>query len=145
MKLSFKAKGDLLVTEPGVPIITGSIPRYVNRKFVAPVKEKQGETVVTVKGACFPAVKEPLEVDSDSKDGARLIKLTRRDKCLWPADAPTAKACLVEYTPTKFADGAWSVDEAELEKLKAKNQLTDGARVPASKASPKKGAKSSKE
>jgi hypothetical protein len=93
LKLKFYARGDALVTVPGVyPAIGQALPR---------VGREQGSDGV------LRATKEPFEADSDSDAGRRLIKLVRRDQSLWPADKVTAEACGVEFIELTQRDGEW--------------------------------------
>jgi hypothetical protein len=97
MKLTFHAKGDLLVPVPGIPIPHGGgvVPQYVGRTMVT----KPGE------GFAFPAVADPHEAESSSKEGRRLAKLCVRDAALWPADEATAKALGVAFVKLELKDG----------------------------------------
>lgn len=85
-KLRFFAKADLLVTVPGTPTL-----KYVNRA-------SDGKNA-------WPAVEQPFAVDPNTDAGRRLVKLTRRDQSLFPADQFTANACGVPYVRTRFVDG----------------------------------------
>ncbi len=102
--LRFYARADLLVYVPGARPGQGESPRYVGRGFVRGEPNKGG--------AQYPALKEAFECDEDSDAARRLVKLTRRDGSLWPADATTAAACGVEFTPVEFRDGAWLAKSA---------------------------------
>jgi hypothetical protein len=54
------------------------------------------------------ATSEPYSVAESTKAARRLIKLTRRDKSLWPADEYTAAACDVDFVPVmQDIDGEW--------------------------------------
>lgn len=94
MKLSFRAREDLLVRVPGMPPAIGQASMYVGREFDAKTRG-------------YPASKQAYEVESDSDEGRRLIKLVRREGALWPADEQTAKACGVEFVSVEFKDGAY--------------------------------------
>lgn len=99
--LRFYAKGDLLVTEPGTAASTareGRPSRYVGRKLAMVGEGRQAV-------ASFPATSDPYSCPANSPRGARLIKLTRRDGSLWPADEATARACGVDYVATRFSSG----------------------------------------
>jgi hypothetical protein len=95
LKLKFFARGDALVTVPGVyPQVGQALPR---------VGRVQGSDGV------LRATKDPFEVDADSDAGRRLIKLVRRDQSLWPADKATAEACGVEFVELEYKDDEWVV------------------------------------
>ena len=103
MKLKFYARGDALVTVPGVyPAIGQALPRV--GRIQDPVQPlKVGESGLSR----LKATKDPFEVDADSDAGRRLIKLVRRDQSLWPADKATAEACGVEFVELEFKDDEW--------------------------------------
>lgn len=113
MKLRFYAKRDLLVTMPGQSFIRrnadtgagGQAVKYVGRTHVPAVIEQAGGVERIVKAASNPATPDPFECDSDTPRGQRLIKMVRRDQCLWPADKETADACSVPFVETVFKDG----------------------------------------
>lgn len=93
-KLSFYARGDLLVTVPGVyPQIGQALPR-VGRQLAS--------------DGSLPATKEAYVTDSNSDEARRLIKLTRREGALWPADKETADACGLPFVELTFKDGVWA-------------------------------------
>jgi hypothetical protein len=98
MQLKFFAKGDLLVSKPGfLPRFAGGdVPRYIGRSFVPRDGDKPAHHIAT---------KEPYACEANSEEGRRLAFLTRRDACLWPADAETAAACGVKFVSTEFKDG----------------------------------------
>ena len=109
MKLRFYAKDDLLVTEPGSPMMTGQPVRYVGRDFVPGTAATPSGTPAVA--AAFPASSEPFECDSDTKRGQDLIRLMRIDTTrhgeqpLWPADQATADACGVPFVAVTVKDG----------------------------------------
>lgn len=114
MKLRFYAKGDLLVSVPGQTILrrnadtgaAGSPVKYVGRVHVpAKLRKGPGDSVIVDEPASNPARSEAYECDSDTERGRRLMKLTRRDGSLWPADEATAAACGVPFVATEFSDG----------------------------------------
>lgn len=94
MKLSFLAKDDLLVVEPGTAKYAGQQARYINRVWD---EARHG----------FPAVDTPFTCDSDSDDGRRLSKLARRDESLLPADVETAAFLGVDFVPMRLSNGVW--------------------------------------
>jgi hypothetical protein len=95
MKLRFYAREDLPVRYPGHIPRTGSPDNYIGREFAPPYRAKR----------------EAFECDSESECGRRLMKLTRRDGSLWPADEETAKACGVEFQDVEFNEGKWVLSE----------------------------------
>lgn len=113
MKLKFFAKKDLLVTLPQQVILRGNADtgargapvRYVGREHITAVLEKRGSELAVVEAARNPAVPEAFECEADSDMGRRLVKIVRRDQCLWPADLETAEACGIKFVETKFVDG----------------------------------------
>jgi hypothetical protein len=98
MQLKFVAKDDQMVMVPGTAQFAGQIARFVNRECVV----GKDETV------SWPALAEPHEVDSDSKDGSRLAKIARRDGALLPYDKQTADAIGVPFVALKFTAGVWA-------------------------------------
>lgn len=112
MKLSFYARGDHLVTVPGVsPQGDQHLPR-VGRVgggdpigIAAPPNRRDGKP--TQGRSLPPASESPFVVEADSDAGRRLVKLTRRDASLWPADEETAAACGVAFVDLDFNDGEW--------------------------------------
>lgn len=103
MKLAFYARQGHVVHYPGVKV-AGSMPMYVGRKNA---KIKEGDKVV---GFSHPAVETPVEVDANSKIGARFLKICRRapqDLPLWPADEQTARACGVPFVKVELVDGEY--------------------------------------
>jgi hypothetical protein len=105
VKLRFFAKDDLLVSVPGSRARQGMAPEYVGRKFV-PGDPKLGTS------AQHPASPEPYEVELNSEAGFRLVQLTRRDQCLWPADEETARECGAEFVKVEIKDGVAAVAAA---------------------------------
>lgn len=109
MKLKFYAKDDLLVTEPGAPMVTGQAVRYVGRELVPGYGPTPNGT--PGKGATFPATAEPYECDSETERGQALIRrvyidTTRHnEQPLWPADQATADACGVPFVAVTVKDG----------------------------------------
>ena len=93
MKLSFYARGDLLVTVPGQAHARGQHLRRVGRT-------RTNEAVP-------PATKEPFEADSESDIGRRLIQLATREACLWAADKETAQAIGVPFVELDFVNNSW--------------------------------------
>lgn len=92
MRLRFYAREDQLVPLPGHRPLVGQAASYVGRKFDAATRG-------------YPATPAPFECDSDSDEGRRLIKMTRRDACLWPADLETADVCGVAFVAVEVRDG----------------------------------------
>lgn len=86
MQLRFHPKPDMVVHWPGAKFV-GQVNHYVGRK----TKSLDDGSIV------HEAQKDPAVVDSDTAEGRRLVKLCRRDGCLWPADQGTAQACGVEF------------------------------------------------
>jgi hypothetical protein len=97
MKLSFFAKGNLLVSLPGQARGQGTVPRYVGRERVL----GDGKT----KGTAFPATRDPFVVDESSTMVHRLVEQVAKWRALLPADAKTAAACGVPFVETEFSDG----------------------------------------
>ena len=101
-KLRFFARNDAdgprLVTVPGSRPMRGQAAQYVGRKFIP------GDAAKGVP-AQFPATEAPHEADADSDEGRRLVKVTREDAALWPADKETAAACGVEFAAVEVKDG----------------------------------------
>src|SRR6478609_1497795 len=97
MLLKFYARGDALVTVPGVqPQIGQSLPRVgrVASHEVNETLEPAHIAAGVTPGFKVPAAtREPFTVDSESAAGQRLKKLARREPCLWPADEETAAEC----------------------------------------------------
>jgi hypothetical protein len=94
MKLRFYARAGQMVRVPGQQIMVGQPVKYVGRK--------------TVKDMRHEASSDPYEVEAGTRRAMRLVKLVRRDQCLWPADEPTAKACGVRFVPVKQdSNGEW--------------------------------------
>ncbi len=90
--IKFYAKSNLLVKVPGSMAGPGQAELYVGRVFDP---ESRG----------YPASRDGYEVDENSSSGQRLIRLTRIDDSLWPADEHTASVCGVQYVPVEFKDG----------------------------------------
>lgn len=102
MLLKFYAREDHLVFVPYITVAAGNPERYVGRRFDQKLRG-------------YPATKEPFTCDSESNVGERLVLLTRRDACLWPADDATAQACGMKAKPeVKFAGGAWVAKNSPL-------------------------------
>lgn len=93
MKLRFYARGRAKVTDPARPVVTGQVPQYVGREWVAD------------KRAHVPT-KTAYECEHASPVGARCSKMARLGD-LWPADTGTAAAVGIAYTPVTMADGEW--------------------------------------
>ena len=93
-KLTFYAKGSGLVTRPDFNPVVGQAPRYVGRLYHAPTRELR-------------ATREGFAVDENSPVARRLIKVTARDRSLWPADEHTALRCMVQFVPLEFVEGEW--------------------------------------
>lgn len=103
-RLRFYARGDKLVSYPGIQTPNGESARYIGREFV---RAKDG------KPASNPATEEAFECDSASPAGQRLARLMRLDALdppLYCADAETAAECGAVFVKVSFADGAWSED-----------------------------------
>jgi hypothetical protein len=101
-RLKFYAREDQLVFVPYITVSAGAPERYVGRRFDAKLRG-------------YPATKEPFTCDADSNVGERLVLLTRRDSCLWPADDETAQACGMRKAPElKYASGAWVAKSSPL-------------------------------
>ena len=98
MQLSFYARDDLKVTEPGIRRMAGAPPRYVGREFVGPS---------ATAAAHHPATRTPFTCEQDSEDGRRLSKVCLRDGALWPANRETAAAVGVPFVDVEFAEGEW--------------------------------------
>jgi hypothetical protein len=92
MMLRFYARDDQLVPLPGQAPVPGQPLHFVGRRYDAATR-------------AHPADSTPTEVDSESSAGMRLAELTRRDACLWPADAETAAACGVPFVKVFIRDG----------------------------------------
>lgn len=92
--LKFYAKSNLLVRIPGAQPRPGQPDMYVGRVFDKPNR-------------AYPASKTGYEVDEESDQGRRLLRLVRIDKCLWPANLETASLCGVDYVPVEFDNGAF--------------------------------------
>ena len=88
-KVRFYAKEDQLVV---------GWPEFIGRK-----RDADGN---------FPATQDPVEVESESDVGRKLIKLTRRDGSLWPADESTARLCGVAHQAVEFNGVAWVAKSA---------------------------------
>jgi citrate lyase beta subunit len=101
-KLRFYARNDAdgprLVTVPGSRPMRGQAAQYVGRKFIPGDAEKGVP-------AQFPATEAPHEALADSDEGRRLVKVTREDAALWPADKETAAACGVDFVAVEVKDG----------------------------------------
>ena len=119
MKLSFYARGDALVTVPGVqPQIGQSLPRVGRGSELEPAEKlhEDHEKAGVKPGFKVPAAtKEPYTVDSESPARQRLKKLIRREPCLWAADEETAVECGVPFVALKFENDSWVPDLAEPE------------------------------
>jgi len=97
MLLKFVPKADLLVRVPFSVQFTGQPAPYVGRH-----KQQLSD------GAWgYPATPFPYEVEGDSKEGQRLLKLVQRDACLIPFDAATAEACGQKFIAVEWVDGEW--------------------------------------
>ncbi len=93
MKLSFYARGDVLVTVPGQAHQKGQHLRRVGR-------ERTNDAVPV-------ASKEPFSIDSESDAGQRIKKLVRREPCLWAANKETAAECGVDFVDVEFINNSW--------------------------------------
>jgi hypothetical protein len=104
MKLSFYAKGDLLVTVPNqYPLIVGQPKRRIGRDFVAGNAE-------TGKPAQYPASKEPWTCEYVPGEAGieELLRQVRQDKTLWPADQQTAELCELPLVDVVWQEpGVW--------------------------------------
>lgn len=90
-KLTFVAKGDLLVGKPKASHSENAPRQYVGR---------------ILKDGAYPAKSTP-DTFSDPDSVRRLLKLMRREDCLIPFDPETAKACGKKFIPHEFNDGEW--------------------------------------
>ncbi len=86
--IKFYAKGDQLVRVPGAQARPGQPDMYVGRDFEP---ESRGYRVNDTGYEC----------DENSDAGKRLLRLTRLDNCLIPANKYTADLCGVEFTSTE--------------------------------------------
>lgn len=60
------------------------------------------------------ATEHPFEIEEGTKSARRLLKLMKRENCLFPADEYTAQACGVDYVPiTRDDDGEWIACEVD--------------------------------
>jgi len=100
MNLRFFAREGLLVTEPGAVRCVGQHLRYVGRVYDHATRQ-------------LVAAEVPSEYDPASGAGQRLIKITHRDRSLWPADEATAHACGVPFVPVVYTDGQWEPQPAK--------------------------------
>ena len=103
MKIKLVAKDDQMVAMPGTAQFAGQVARFINREW-------------DEKLHAFPAVAEPYEVDSDSDEGRRLMKITRRDRALSPHDQASADVIGVPFVPLKFNAGVWVTAPAKTQK-----------------------------
>jgi len=117
MKLRFYARGDALVTVPGVqPQIGQSLPRVGRTNVHTPAEvldEYHAKAGVKPGFLVPPATRDAYEVDSESPAGQRLKKLIRREPCLWAADAETADECGVPFVDLKFVNDSWVPENPE--------------------------------
>jgi len=122
MKLSFYARGDVLVPLPGRdprPQGTGAVmasgppAKYVARDFVPALNLRITRDGVTcdqpAKYICSDA---PYSCDSDSDAGRRIVRHMSRKRCrktgdypLWPADQATADYLGIEFVPVSIVRG----------------------------------------
>lgn len=95
--LKFFARDGHILAWPGQNVSGGS-RRYIGRD--TNVIQKDGETVDIL----HPAQEKPVEIESSSEAGQRILRLFRiEDEApLWPADEATAKACGVPFVSVKF-------------------------------------------
>ncbi len=92
--IKFYAKENQMVKIPGAQARPGQPDMYVGRDFDAANRGyKINDTGYTV--------------DENSDAGQRLIRLTRIDDCLIPADKYTADLCGKEYVPVEFKSGVF--------------------------------------
>jgi hypothetical protein len=114
MNLRFYAKGNKLVRIPGAQPLPKQPDMYVGRFFDRPNRS-------------YPASEQAYEIDSDTKDGQRLARLARLDKCLYPADKETAAHVGLPFVKVQLIDGSYveSVQEAVNPPAKGSNKLTD--------------------
>lgn len=122
MKLRFRAKcGENghpppVVNWPGAKNV-GQLYQYVGRRF-------------DLESRVHRAVADPVEVDSETRNGKRLAKLCRRDGSLWPADAETAKFCGVPFVElSQDSNGEWvpkTTSHSRKTESKVKEHSIDG-------------------
>lgn len=101
--LRFYARPGHVLPWPG-PKFQGQPVRYIGRKTKL-FKDDAGEVVAIG----HPAIEQPVEIDENSREGQRILRLFRieNEPPLWPADTETAKACGVPYVDVELKDGEW--------------------------------------
>ncbi len=104
--LKFYAKSNQLVRVPGAQPRPNQPDMYVGRIF-------------DQKTRGYPAAKEAYEVDENSDAGKRLMRLTRIDSSLVPADKYTANLCGTEFVDVEFKDGSF-VEKSKVSKQSSK-------------------------
>lgn len=109
-KLRFYSRDGLLVSFPNARNIVGQPMRYIGRELREIVHDG-------AKRFAYVATAEPFEVDESTECARRLVKLTRRDSSLWPADEHTARACGVQLVKVaQDHDGEWiAADRKEID------------------------------
>ena len=98
MKLRLYARPGYVFSLPGVRV-AGAHPRYIGRTL-----QVDGKTIVNA------ATHEPAVIDSETKEGQRVLRVMLcdgPDYPLWPADEATARACGVPYVEVEMVDGEW--------------------------------------
>ena len=109
MKLSFYPRGSAPVRIPGAIQLVGEPAAYLGRTKAA---LDDGRFAYPANGRAFVC-------EANSRAAMRLMKLTRRDGSLWPADPETAQACGVPFVPVALVDGEWvPAPKPELAKTK---------------------------
>lgn len=102
---------------------SGQIRRYIGRDHKVERDEK-GEVVLIG----HPAQKEPVEIDPDSPDGRRVLRLMRieSDKPLIPADKETAKACGMPFVEVEWVEGEFFPTKAKAAPAPAESPAKSG-------------------
>lgn len=111
MKLRFYARRGHVVRGTD-PVYVGSMIRAVGRG-----------SAKTPQGIALPPLQEPVEIDSDSKLGMKLLRRfaqTPSNPPMVPADAATATACGIPYVPARLGrDGEYDMSTVEEASLSA--------------------------
>lgn len=94
--LKFHAKENILVSYPLQTRIKGMPVKYVGRKYDS-------------ENRAYPAKEKPEEFAENSKEAARIIKLIKRDNCLFAADEYTAKKIGIKFERIEFDAGEWKI------------------------------------
>lgn len=102
MKLRFYARPGHVLPWPG-QMSSGQIRQYVGRE------SKVLDGVISHR-----ANETPAEIDPETADGKRILRLFRieTEKPLVPANKETADALGVPFVPGKVVDGEWQADAA---------------------------------